>query len=343
MAVLTLAMLPPARAAQPPQLGIHPVPRFTTVTVRTAVSYDPHTSLYSYDYTVTNPATNTGSIYTIQEDVSAPLGVFLPAGSGLTIPRGHAGAVPFDDLWAQRKGVTSVPFNRQAVPFGSTAPSGWFGTLSVAATGGWHTLSSVAVIRPGEMLSGFNMLSYGSPTIRAMTIQPDWILDLGPNADEPTDAQAIQASKIIQSLKRTVYVLGPSAYNVGIGALLTQLTKDVTKAEQLGWISDAALAGRIQSQLQAAQTVYGAEGPDYNTLAALKQALNTVTAAAAGKLTADGSNLLRFALANIMAQMGNPRPATQRRRDCRIWDGDILTSPPCGEAAGLPAAPQAAP
>jgi hypothetical protein len=291
------------------QLGIHPVPVFATVTVQTAVSFNASTGVYSYNYTVINPATNTGAaIYRIEEDVSAPISAFLPAGSGFTLPRGASGSILFDTLWAQRKGVTSVPVNVQPVPFGVTAPSGWLGTLTVVATGGWHSRSLAVEIQPGQTQSGFNMVSYGSPTIRAMTFEPEWILDLGPGADEPTDAQQLQAAQIEQSLKRTIYVLGPSVYNVDIGTLLNQLAKDLATAVQLGWLPNATLAAQIQSQLQAAQTLYGSEGADYNTSVALKAVLSTVTSAAPGKLTTDGSNLLQFSLSQILKQVGNPSP-----------------------------------
>lgn len=293
---------------QQTQLGVNPVPIFTTVVVQTAVSFDPNTSHYFYNYTVTNSTSNTGVIWSIEEDVTAPLTAFLPTGSGFTLPRGAAGPVLFDTLWAQRSGVTRVPLNRQAVSFGSTAPSGWVGTLSVVATGGWAAVANAAGIAPGQTLSGFNMVSYGSPTIRALTIQPDWALDLGPTGGEPTDAQAIQASQIEQSLKLTVYVLGPSVYNVDIGTLLSQLAKDIATAVQLGWIPDATLAAQIQSQLQSAQTLYGNEGPDYHTYTALKTALNTVTSAAPGKLTTDGNNLIRLALSQVLSQVGSPSP-----------------------------------
>ncbi|HWW20583.1 MAG TPA: CARDB domain-containing protein [Steroidobacteraceae bacterium] len=307
-AALVLGISVQRSVAQQTQLGIYPVPTFTAVTVQTAVSFDPSTAHYFYNYTVTNPASNTGTIYSIEEDLTAPLNAFLPTGSGFTLPRGAAGPVLFDNLWAQRKGVTSVPFNQQAVPFGSTAPSGWLGTLSVIATGGWHSRSVAAEIPPGQTLSGFNLVSYGSPTIRAMTFKPEWILDLGPTGGEPTDAQAIQAAQIKQSLQVTVFVLGPSVYNVDIGTLLSQLAKDVATAVQLGWISDATLAAQIQSQIHSAQTLYGSEGPDYNTYTALKTALNTVTSAAPGKLTTDGNNLVQLALSQVLRQVGNPSP-----------------------------------
>ena len=307
-AAVTFGMVGPTAFAQQTQLGINPVPIFTSVVVQTTVSFDPATSHYLYNYTVTNPASNTGLIWAIEEDVTAPLNAFLPTGSGFTIPRGAAGPVLFDALWAQRNGILSVPVNRQPVPFGSTAPSGWVGSLSVVGTGGWAAVANGAGISSGQTLSGFNMVSYGSPTIRAMTIQPDWALDLGPTGGEPTDAQAIQAAKIEQSLKRTVYVLGPSVYNVDIGTLLTQLNKDVVKGTQLGWLPDGTIAAQIQSQIQAAQALYGSEGPDYNTFVALKGALNTATMAGPGKLTPDGRNLIQFALSQILNQVGNPSP-----------------------------------
>ncbi len=291
------------------QLGNNPIPIFKNLTVQTALSLDSTGVTYSYSYTVSNPPTNTGTIWRIDEDVTAPPGLNLGTGSEFTLPRGAAGAVGFDVLWAQRNGVTKVPLNRQPVPFGLTAPTGWTGSLSVAGTGGWAAVGSTALGAPGQTVTGLSMISHGVPTIRIMTISPDWILDMG--ADEATDAQAVQASQIAQSLKVPVYVLGPGpiiANQFDMYNMFVQLTADVATASQLKWIVDTSLASQIATQLKAAQTLLGSEGADYNTYVALKTALNTVTSAAPGKLTPDGFNLLNAGLSKLLRDIGTPSP-----------------------------------
>lgn len=291
------------------QLGNNPIPIFKNLTVQTALSLDSTGVTYSYSYTVSNPPTNTGTIWRIDEDVTAPPGLNLGAGSEFTLPRGAAGAVGFDVLWAQRNGVTKVPLNRQPVPFGLTAPTGWTGSLSVAGTGGWAAVGSTALGAPGQTVTGLSMISHGVPTIRIMTISPDWILDMG--ADEATGAQAVQASQIAQSLKVPVYVLGPGpiiANQFDMYNMFVQLTADVATASQLKWIVDTSLASQIATQLKAAQTLLGSEGADYNTYVALKTALNTVTSAAPGKLTPDGFNLLNAGLSKLLRDIGTPSP-----------------------------------
>src|SRR5437899_1863821 len=82
------------------QVGLMPIPTLKGVEVQAETTVDPGTLRYTYRYTVSNPAGNTGRIWNILVDMTtkvAPLSA-SPAfySSGLTLPKGGVGLKPFD-------------------------------------------------------------------------------------------------------------------------------------------------------------------------------------------------------------------------------------------------------
>src|SRR5574340_42580 len=206
---LLLAVLTPSYAlANPPQLGVVPIPVVQNISVQTSIVPPPQGQfygLYTYIYTVTNPVKNTGSIRKILIDMKAPLTYMEIDGSSLTLPRGGEGDIPFDTV-LQQISNPSLPINFKIIAFGIIAPTNWIGTLTVNGAGGWASADGAQLVAPGESMGGFNMISAGVPTIKMMQLIPNWILDLGSGSD-PTQAQEIQALEVQQSLVVTVPVL----------------------------------------------------------------------------------------------------------------------------------------
>src|SRR3990172_2275475 len=69
------------------QEGSLPIPVLKNVRVQSQVAYDAGTGLYTYNYTITNPATNTGEIDSIHINITRPSGSPSLSSYGLTIPR----------------------------------------------------------------------------------------------------------------------------------------------------------------------------------------------------------------------------------------------------------------
>ena len=65
-----------------------PVPVFIEAKVTAEVTYDSITGLYTYNYIITNPATNTGEIYLINIDITKPPKSISLSSKDLTIPQG---------------------------------------------------------------------------------------------------------------------------------------------------------------------------------------------------------------------------------------------------------------
>ena len=73
--------------------AVHPpeeIPIFTEAEVDMVVAHDPNSGLYTYQYTLTNPAINTGEITYFEMNISIPeLTLSLPS-AGLNLESGGA-------------------------------------------------------------------------------------------------------------------------------------------------------------------------------------------------------------------------------------------------------------
>ena len=292
------------------QLGINPIPVVKGISVQTGITFDNTGNTYTYSYAVTNPASNTGSIWNIQIDLTAPPRFLEDIGTNLTIPRGAAGNLTFEDVYQTISSMTTVPLNGGVVPFGITAPLGWGGSLTVNGTGGFVATNTTSLIVPGQTIGNFNLLSHGVPMLRVMQVIPDW--DLDTENDEATENEAVQAAQIKQSLINNVYVLGPSATpydDYDQFDVFDQLQKDVATAVQIGWIPDPSLAQLLPAELQSARSLFDTQGVDYNVYSALTNILYTVTSATPGKLTPNAYELLYFDLTKLLHDFGTPPPS----------------------------------
>lgn len=104
------------------EVGLVPVPTLKDVQTQAQATFDTSTSLYTYDYTVNNPASNTGDIYIINIDISIETPKSFLSSQGLTIPFG-VNLLTFDEVFALER--NPVPM----VPVGIQVPQGWRGGL----------------------------------------------------------------------------------------------------------------------------------------------------------------------------------------------------------------------
>src|SRR5881296_2979663 len=190
-----------------------PIPTFKAAEVHAEASFDPGTQRYTYRYTVSNPASNTGEIWDIQLDVTTHVSPSYrsPAfnSSGLTIQKGGVGQEPFDKEVADLSPL-ALPAGMTIVAFGQQAPRGWNGGLMRNGFAYFFSGEPADHILPGQTLSGFALLSPGMPTIRKMEVHPKWtyvVKDL-----EVVDAdELVAATKVEENLTVHTSTLGPSA------------------------------------------------------------------------------------------------------------------------------------
>ncbi|MGH7167289.1 MAG: hypothetical protein ACREII_02030 [Nitrospiraceae bacterium] len=225
-----------------------PTPSLQGVQVQAGATFDPGSQQYTYGYSVTNPATNTGQIWHITLDVTTqiPRALGSPAfdSSGLTIPIGP-GRYTFDRELADLQPL-ALPAGTTVVPFGQGVATGWDGGLSRSGLASFGSGSKAVRILPGQTLTGFELISRGMPTIRKMQVHPKWVLIV---EGEATKEEKIAAGEIERTITFHTFTLGPSAHTAGTFAHWDLVRDDLNQAIQLGWVSDGQLANTLVSQV----------------------------------------------------------------------------------------------
>lgn len=291
-----------AVTAAPTQVGSDPLPVVHGITVTTQMSSAIDQTLfqpvYSYTYTLSSPATNTGNIWNIQIDVSAPRNHLYNIPGDFLLPRGAAGQVFFGSVQDETFGVivfgqSDPSIQTNVIPFGITAPTGWFGSLTVNRTGGFFAQKASLSLKPGHVVTGLTMTSLGLPTIRTMSLSPDWVYESDEEEGNPTDS--VTAAQTEQALEVHVPVLAPGFASAGTDEQLDQLKVDINTMVQLGWISSATLATTLQNQLQTARNAFDQQG-GFNAIPAFNTILTTVQNSTSSQRTNDAYELLSINL-----------------------------------------------
>lgn len=294
-----------------PQVGEMPVPVVKNVSVDTDASYDTGSQVYTYQYTVSNPSSNTGGIGDIRVEMTAPAEYRAPSyNANLTIPSGASGNVAFASVASGTP--MSLPHGDTIIPFGQQMPSDWMGQLTAGGEADFFSVGSgdSGDVQPGQKTGGFVLISPGLPTIKMMTLQPDWEL-MTPG--EATEQEEKTAAQVEQALTIRLPVLAPSAAYPGSPDQWDQFRDDITRAIQLGWISDSAFGQQVLSDLAAARAAFDNEGPAYiqKPLTALLNAIETSTNAQRNAMAYKLLLLNTQALLSSALQQGSEPPEKQ--------------------------------
>ncbi|MGH9255254.1 MAG: CARDB domain-containing protein [Vicinamibacterales bacterium] len=242
-------------------VGLLPVPTLAGVEIRADAQDDPVNFWIVYSYTVTNPVGNTGEIWRLKIDVLDPANEIPFASAGLTIPKGTS-RVDFFEVMDRLRPIAQItptpvrPFEN-IVPFGQNAPAGWNGGLGLDGFASFHSSDQAPTIVPGSSLAGFQLLSYGVPTIKEAQVIPFWVHVVDDHGSV-TDEERAQAGAIERSLPRSVQTLAPSGVNPRSTGHWNLLRDDLAKAIKLGWIVDPKLANTLTTQLASARQAFDA-------------------------------------------------------------------------------------
>jgi len=203
------------------QVGLMPIPTLQGVQVQAETTFDPGAGLYTYGYTVSNPAGNTGRIWNILVDMTTTLPPGSPVldSSGLTIPLGR-NLFSFDREIASLRPL-ALPAGTTLVPFGQQVPTGWNGGLRRDGTASFSTSGPAVHILPGQTLSGFALLGPGMPMIRKMQVHPKWTYVV-PDVHVTDDDEEVAAAKVKKAIVFHTFTLGPSPHTPGTVALVSQ-------------------------------------------------------------------------------------------------------------------------
>jgi hypothetical protein len=247
------------------------IPIFTSAEVDTTVTFDPTSGLYTYNYTLTNPSSNTGEIDLFEVDISLPPASAPLPSIGLTFDKGELSdgtryLYPFEE---------NIPFYQNdpdyapAVPVGTQMPFAGFSTdVHVGAGLFWMTEPTPP---PGTSYGPLQVFSLGLPTIRIFFVSPAFF-----PTGEAGSEEAENDLRIFEELKVPGRTLGPTAPPAVFDSVvfLETIRGYVTESQTLGWLTDAGLVAALNGALDAA-----AAGVSSNDVGATKTALLAFIAA----------------------------------------------------------------
>jgi hypothetical protein len=288
-------------------VGLMPTPILSNAQISADATFDQASGQYTYAYTVTNPASNTGEIWNIKIDVSADASTNGMANNtgGLTMQMG-SNRFDFAGELSHMVGINnrlSEPWPLQPstiVPFGENTPSGWNGDLGIDSVASYNSHNGSFRIFPGTSLGGFQLISYGVPTIRDVQLIPFWV-HVVEDHDTVSQADILAAGKTERDIIFHTVSLGPSGVAYGSFAHWNQLRNDLARAIQLGWITDPTLADNLTKQLATARQSLDAKD-FYAAKVLLQPMLDMITQSSPAQRTSEGYALVYL---NVQALINN--------------------------------------
>jgi len=296
-------------AANAYAVGLIPTPVFKSAKISAEVTLDPGTGRYMYAYMVSNAAGNTGEIYQFKIDVSADQATngMVSKTSGLTLPLG-SNRIAFSYMlsrFVKLNAAVSTPTRLRTetiVPFGQAVPPGWNGGLGMDSFAYFSSGDETRTISPGSSLGGFQLTSFGVPTIRNTQIVPLW-MHVVKDHDAVTEADMKAAGQIERDIIFHTVTLGASGVSYGSFAHWDQLQDDLARAIELGWIIDTGLAKNLRDQLASARRALDAR--DFSAARTLLQTLlATINRSTPGQTTSEGSALVSL---NVQSLLDNTK------------------------------------
>lgn len=239
--VFTIISLTLREAALSQELRLLPgesLPVLENVQVKASATLDDKSGIYTYTYSISNPQSNTGEIWSIDIDITKPEGSIDVSSEGITNgPRytKHSSALVLSRI--------GIPL----IPVGLFSPSKWSSGFSMDGTAGWGSSDAPFRIHPGKSLSGFAITSHGLPGIRSIIIEPKF--KQTPVPDGQGDAERLDA--IEKAITVTLKTLGPTAPPLNFTSLdfLSYLVDLKHQVFDLGWITDKGVENSLDAKL----------------------------------------------------------------------------------------------
>ena len=283
----------------PLQVNAQVPPSTPGVTVHANYRLGPSVGIICYDYTVSNPATNSSSVDSVAIDISKITNTADVARDGVT----NGSGVTEEVNNAVLQNVNATPM----VAVGMSSPPGWSASLSVDGIVEWIPINQQ--LSPGVELSGLEVCSRGLPTIRHFFAQPYLDIDTLPIVPpNGTEADLQRYKSELQTLEinsgTTGNTLGPSGPPTSFVSVdfLTTIISYKEQAVQQGWIDNSGIANSLDAKLNAAQA--SLKQGDTSTARNQLDALSNEVDAQAGKhLVPEAVALLKFNTQYLISQL----------------------------------------
>ncbi len=250
------------------------------------------TGIYRYSYTVTNPRSNTGEIWSIGIEITKP-----PMGQDV----GSEGVISGPRFAKHSSALVLTEIGIPLIPVGLYAPLDWISGLSIAGYTIWGGADDPYKLSPGRSMGGFEITSRGLPGIRTVRVVPKFFQT---PVDEATEDDVDRITTIENFLVRTYQTLGPTAPPATFVALdfVTYLEGLKHQAQTLGWITNEGIVksldvklDQVRKHLQAGYTKTAGNVLQAFMNEVSAQGCSTYDACPQGKhLTPEASRLLYF-------------------------------------------------
>ncbi|MFQ5443685.1 MAG: CARDB domain-containing protein, partial [Nitrospinales bacterium] len=265
--------------------GEMPVPVFTDAGIEAVANYDAADGLFTYSYTISNPATNTGKLLIFDIDIRRPRHGMELSSAGLTIPY-ETRTYTFDEEISSRKNPPPM------VPVGMRIPSGSWWTGGITYTGTANFWGGKSSMLPGQTQGGFELYSRGLPGIRDVEIEPAWTY-----VGEATYEATRIAIEIEEQLKVRKKTIGPTAppgdASLNFLALQERIVGYIDESITLSWLTDTTLANSLRAKLTAARQFMDADDGT-QAKAALGEFMTLLDNSSAAQRTNEAYGLLYF-------------------------------------------------
>lgn len=218
------------------------LPKLENVQVKVKVTLKP-SGIFTYAYSITNPASNTGEIWLVGIDITKPAGGMDLGSEGITNgPRflSHSSALVLSTI--------QTPL----VPVGLFSPPGWTSGITIRGTAGWGSSDDQSMIQPRESLTGHEMTSRGIPGIRSITLEPFF-------RQTPVDEATAENTERIKAIEKAIVVtlktVGPSTPPKDFIPIefLNYLITLLHDSRRLGWIRVDGVHQSFLAKLTAAK------------------------------------------------------------------------------------------
>ncbi len=231
-----------------PSLHSQQLPYLRRVNVHAEISVNSSAKLYYYSYTLTSDGINSGNINRFEIDISRDLNSIMIDTVGLRFENNFAEASFRRHFPALQEKIIPVGF--------PNSPKFWDGGITNNLTARFS--GSELLIKPGETLSGFTMMSKGVPGIRHCIASPDFDIDIlyPMTPDMPDTTYSFkQVDLDREAVKFRGLTIGPTAPPVNFVALdfLDTIISYKHQAFDLGWIDNQGIVNSLDVKLDNAK------------------------------------------------------------------------------------------
>src|SRR3989339_2153121 len=203
--------------------------------------------IYTYSYTIISDATNTGEIGTFDIDITQPKGGIELSGEGLVNGPGY--------LRHTSAHILSEPTSPKMIPVGFFSPYDWVAGVNILGQAGWGS-GYKSIILPGQSLSGFQITSYGLPSIRDFRIEPELVPPSAGDTEESGEPVSLEEYQAVEDkVAFTGKTIGPTAPPADFKAIdfLNYIISMKHEAFSLGWIDNKGIEQSLDAKLENAK------------------------------------------------------------------------------------------